>query len=210
MADLLVRGQPPGWPSTAGRPRADREVRPTRIIIEVVTPLIDTFGRLHNNLRISVTDRCNIRCFYCMPEETPKFEPRENLLTFEEIERFVRVAVTLGVRKLRLTGGEPLVRKGLATLIRKLHDIEGIEDMALTTNGVLLADQAEELYDAGLRRINIHLDTLDRERFKQITRRDDFPRVMRGIETCLKLGYGPIKINAVAVKNLVEPDIVPL
>jgi len=175
-----------------------------------MTPLIDTFGRLHNNLRISVTDRCNIRCFYCMPEETPKYEPRENLLTFEEIERFVRVAVTLGVRKLRLTGGEPLIRKELATLIRKLHAIEGIEDMALTTNGVLLADQAEELYDAGLRRINIHLDTLDRERFKQITRRDDFPRVMKGIETCLKLGYGPIKINAVAVKNLVEPDIVPL
>ena len=175
-----------------------------------MTPLIDSFGRLHDNLRLSVTDRCNIRCFYCMPETNVKFQPREQLLTFEEIERFVRVAVTLGVRKLRLTGGEPLVRKDLAKLIRKLVAIEGIEDIALTTNGVLLADQARDLYDAGLRRLNIHLDTLDRERFKHITRRDDLPRVMDGIEAAQRLGFGPIKINAVAVKNLVEPDIVPL
>src|SRR6266487_4472832 len=104
------------------------------------SPLVDTFGRAHDNLRISVTDRCNIRCFYCMPEEGVKFEKRENILTFEEIERFVRVAVTLGIRKLRITGGEPLVRKGLSTLIRKLAAIPGIQDMALTTNGVLLAD----------------------------------------------------------------------
>jgi len=175
-----------------------------------MTPLVDSFGRLHNNLRISVTDRCNIRCFYCMPETNVKFEPRENLLTFEEIERFVRVAVGLGVRKLRLTGGEPLVRKNLATLIRKLASIDGIEDLALTTNGVLLTEQAEELYQAGLRRINVHLDTLDRDRFYQITRRDELGRVLEGIEVCRRLGYGPIKINAVAVKNLVEPDIVPL
>ena len=173
-------------------------------------PLIDTFGRLHDNLRISVTDRCNIRCFYCMPETDVKFQPREQILTFEEIERFVRVAVTLGVRKLRMTGGEPLVRKELAKLIKKLVAIEGIQDLALTTNGVLLTDQAEELYDAGLRRINVHLDTLDRDRFKQITRRDDLPKVLEGIELCRRLGYGPIKINAVAVKNLVEPDIIPL
>jgi GTP 3',8-cyclase len=173
-------------------------------------PLIDTFDRVHDNLRISVTDRCNIRCFYCMPETGVKFQPREQLLTFEEIERFVRIAVTLGVRKLRVTGGEPLLRKDLAKLIRKLSAIEGIEDLALTTNGVLLTEQARELYDAGLRRINVHLDTLDRERFKQITRRDDFDRVLTGIETCQRMGYGPIKINAVAVKNLVEPDIVPL
>jgi cyclic pyranopterin phosphate synthase len=145
-----------------------------------------------------------------MPEEGVKFEPRENILTFEEIERFVHVAVTMGVRKLRITGGEPLVRKGLPTLIQKLTSIDGIQDLALTTNGVMLADQAAELYDAGLRRINIHLDTLDRERFKHITRRDDLDRVLAGIDACQKLGYGPIKINAVAVKNLVEPDIVPL
>jgi cyclic pyranopterin phosphate synthase len=173
-------------------------------------PLIDTFDRVHDNLRVSVTDRCNIRCFYCMPETGVKFQPREQLLTFEEIERFVRIAVTLGVRKLRVTGGEPLLRKDLAKLIRKLSAIEGIEDLALTTNGVLLTEQAQELYDAGLRRINVHLDTLDRERFKQITRRDDFDRVLEGIDTALRMGYGPIKINAVAVKNLVEPDIVPL
>ncbi|MEO8051549.1 MAG: GTP 3',8-cyclase MoaA [Acidobacteriota bacterium] len=176
----------------------------------MVTPLIDTYDRVHDNLRISVTDRCNIRCFYCMPEEGVKFQPREEILTFEELERFVRIAVTLGVRKLRITGGEPLLRKDLAQLIQRLGAIEGIEDMALTTNAVLLAEQAQELYDAGLRRLNIHLDTLDRARFKQITRRDDFGRVMKGIETALRIGYPVIKINAVAVKNLVEADIVPL
>src|SRR4029077_15258909 len=145
-----------------------------------------------------------------MPEEGVKFQPREEILTFEEIERFVRIAVTMGVRKLRLTGGEPLLRRGLPDLIRRLGAIEGIQDMALTTNGVLLADQAQELYDAGLRRLNVHLDTLDRERFKQITRRDDFGKVMSGIEEALRIGYPVIKINAVAVKNLVEGDIVPL
>ena len=139
-----------------------------------------------------------------------KFEPRENILTFEEIERFVRVAVTLGIRKLRITGGEPLVRKDLAKLVGKLAVIPGIEDIAMTTNGVLLADQAQALYDAGLRRLNIHLDTLDRERFKHITRRDDLPKVLHGIDVAQRIGFGPIKINAVAVKNLVEPDIVPL
>src|SRR6478736_4791009 len=141
----------------------------------LVVPLVDTFGRLHNNLRISVTDRCNIRCFYCMPEEGVKFEPRENILSFEEIERFARVAAELGIRKLRITGGEPLVRKDLHKLIAKLAAIPGIEDIAMTTNGVLLAQQAQALYDAGLRRLNVHLDTLDRERFQHITRRDDLP-----------------------------------
>src|ERR1700687_4621131 len=145
-----------------------------------------------------------------MPEEGGKFEPRETILTSEEIELFVRVAVTLGIRKLRLTGGEPLLRRGLPELIRKLVAIPGIQDLALTTNGVLLAQQAQSLYDAGLRRINVHLDTLDRDRFQRITRRDDLNRVLDGIEVCRNLGYGPIKINAVAVKNLVEPDIVPL
>jgi cyclic pyranopterin phosphate synthase len=145
-----------------------------------------------------------------MPEENVKFEAREHVLTFEEIERFVRVTVDLGVRKLRITGGEPLVRKDLPTLIRKLIAIPGIDDLALTTNGVLLAAQAQQLYDAGLRRINIHLDTLDRERFYQITRRDQLDKVLEGIEACRSIGFGPIKINAVAVRNLVEPDIVPL
>jgi GTP 3',8-cyclase len=174
-----------------------------------VKPLIDNFGRIHDNLRVSVTDRCNIRCFYCMPEEGVKFQQREEILSFEEIERFVRIAVSLGVRKLRITGGEPLLRRDLASLIRRLGAIDGIQDLALTTNGVLLRDQARELYDAGLHRINVHLDTLDRERFKRITRRDDFDNVLAGIETARGIGYH-IKINAVAVKNLVEPDIVPL
>ncbi len=172
--------------------------------------LIDGFGRFHDNLRISVTDRCNIRCYYCMPERDVQFIDRHEILSFEEIEQFVRVAVSLGVSKLRVTGGEPLVRKDLHVLIRKLAGIEGIRDLALTTNGVLLAEQAETLYDAGLRRLNVHLDTLDREKFRQITRRDDLPRVLEGLDAAQKLGFGPIKINAVAVKNLLEEDIVPL
>jgi GTP 3',8-cyclase len=173
-------------------------------------PLIDGFDRLHDNLRISVTDRCNIRCFYCMPEDGVKFMPREEILSFEEIARFARVAVSLGVRKLRITGGEPLVRKNLPVLIEKLVAIPGVEDIALTTNAVLLEDQAEDLYRAGLRRLNVHLDTLDRARFEHITRRDDLPKVLAGLDKAQALGFGPIKINAVAVKNLVEPDIVPL
>jgi cyclic pyranopterin phosphate synthase len=173
-------------------------------------PLVDTFGRAHDNLRISVTDRCNIRCFYCMPEDGVQFMDRAEILSFEEIERFVRVAVRLGVTKLRITGGEPLVRKDLPALIRKLAAIPGIQDLALTTNAVLLAAMAEPLYEAGLRRINIHLDTLDRERFMRITRRDDLDKVLAGVDACLRLGYGPVKLNAVAVKGLTEPDIVPI
>ena len=173
-------------------------------------PLIDTFDRIHDNLRISVTDRCNIRCFYCMPEDGVKYMPREEILSFEEIERFARIAVSLGVTKLRVTGGEPLVRKDLPVLIRKLASIPGVKDLALTTNGVLLARHAEALYEAGLRRLNVHLDTLDRERFQRITRRDDLDQVLEGLETAQRLGFGPIKINAVAVKNLLEPDLVPL
>jgi len=174
------------------------------------TPLLDSFGRLHDNLRISVTDRCNIRCFYCMPEDGVKFMPRQEILSFEEIEKFVRVAAALGVTKLRLTGGEPLVRKDLPELIGKLSRIAGIRDLSLTTNGVLLKSQAEALYGAGLRRLNVHLDTLDPERFLRITRRDSLADVLEGIEAAQRLGFAPIKINAVAVKNLVEPDLVPL
>jgi len=173
-------------------------------------PLIDSFGRIHTNLRISVTDRCNIRCFYCMPETGVHFEDRRQILDFEEIERVARIAVTLGIRKLRVTGGEPLVRRDLPVLIRRLAAIPGIQDLALTTNGVLLPQLAEPLYQAGLRRINVHLDTLDRQRFLKITRRDEIDKVLAGLELCKKLGYKKIKINAVAVKNLVEPDIVPL
>jgi cyclic pyranopterin phosphate synthase len=172
-------------------------------------PLVDSYGRLHDNLRISVTDRCNIRCFYCMPEHDVEFVKRSEILDFEEIERFVRIAVGLGIVKLRVTGGEPLVRRGLPELIRRLAAIPGIRDLALTTNGVLLPGLAEPLYEAGLRRINVHLDTLDRERFIQITRRDEIGKILAGLDLCKRLGYR-IKLNAVAVKNLVEPDIVPL
>src|SRR5947209_14654600 len=174
------------------------------------SPLIDSFGRVHDNLRISVTDRCNIRCFYCMPETGVQFVDRSEILDFEEIERFVRIAVTLGVRKLRVTGGEPLVRRDLPVLIARLAAIPGIQDLALTTNGVLLPELAGPPYDAGLRRLNVHIDTLDRDRFRQITRRDELDKVLTGLEVCRRLGYTRIKLNAVAVKNLVEPDIVPL
>lgn len=173
-------------------------------------PLTDTYERLHTNLRISVTDRCNIRCFYCMPEHPVTFVPRDEILTFEEIERFVRVAARLGVSKLRVTGGEPLLRQELPVLIRKLAGIDGIKDLSLTTNGLLLGELAQPLYDAGLRRVNIHLDTLDRDRFRRITRRDGLKRVLAGIEACRRAGYQPIKINVVAVKDRVEPDLVPL
>ena len=122
--------------------------------------LIDSFGRTHNNLRLSVTDRCNLRCTYCMPEEVT-FLDKGALLTFEEITRFVRVAVPLGIDKVRLTGGEPLMRRDLPRLVRMICQVEGIRDVGLTTNGILLADQAQVLFDAGLRRINISLDTLD-------------------------------------------------
>jgi cyclic pyranopterin phosphate synthase len=145
-----------------------------------------------------------------MPEEGVKFMRRDEILSFEEIERFVRVAVGLGVNKIRVTGGEPLVRKDLPVLIEKLSRIPGIGDLALTTNAVLLKELAPALYQAGLRRLNVHLDTLDRERFRQITRRDDLARVLEGLEKARELGFGPIKINAVAVKDLVEPDLVPL
>jgi GTP 3',8-cyclase len=173
-------------------------------------PLVDSFGRVHDNLRISVTDRCNIRCFYCMPETGVQFVERSEILDFEEIERFVRVAVAMGVRKLRVTGGEPLVRRDLPVLIRRLAAIPGIEDLALTTNGVLLEEFAQPLFDAGLRRLNVHIDTLDRARFAQITRRDDLGRVLNGLALAKRIGFTRIKLNAVAVKNLVEPDIVPL
>jgi cyclic pyranopterin phosphate synthase len=145
-----------------------------------------------------------------MPEENPVFVERKQLLTFEEIERFVRVVVGLGVRKIRLTGGEPLVRRGLATLVEKLAATPGVEDLALTTNGILLCEQARSLYAAGLRRINIHLDTLDPDRFRAITRRDGVDKVLDGISLCRQLGFQPIKLNAVAARGSIDQDIVPL
>src|SRR5262245_6866757 len=143
--------------------------------------LVDQFGRVHNNLRISVTDRCNIRCTYCMPAGNVQFLPRAEVLTFEEIERVVQAVVPLGVNKIRLTGGEPLVRQELYRLVERIVAIDGIEDVGLTTNGILLADQAQRLYDAGLRRLNVSLDALSAEKFKQITRREGYEQVVAGI-----------------------------
>lgn len=171
--------------------------------------LIDSFGRVHNNLRISVTDRCNIRCFYCMPAENVQFMERSELLTFEEIERFVRVAVKLGVNKIRLTGGEPLVRRELSKLVKKIRAIPEIHDIGITTNGILLAEQAQDLWNAGLRRINVSLDALNPVKFKEITRREGYEKVIEGIQAAQNVGFDPVKINAVSVRGLTEEEIVP-
>jgi cyclic pyranopterin phosphate synthase len=171
--------------------------------------LSDTFGRVHNNLRVSVTDRCNLRCTYCMPEEV-EFLDRSELLTFEEITHFVRIAAGLGVDKVRLTGGEPLLRKDLHKLVRMLAAIPGIRDLGMTTNGVLLAQHASLLYHAGLRRLNVSLDTLDHGRFQQLTRRDGLEKVLAGLDAAKRAGFRPIKVNAVAIRGFTEHDVVPL
>ncbi|VAX36587.1 Cyclic pyranopterin phosphate synthase (MoaA) [hydrothermal vent metagenome] len=170
--------------------------------------LIDSFGRIHNNLRISVTDRCNLRCVYCMPAEDVLFMKKELLLTFEEIERLIRAAVPMGINKIRLTGGEPLVRKDLHKLIANINTIEEIDDLGLTTNGLLLVEQAEDLFNAGLRRINISLDALDPQINKELTRRDSFDQAMAGIQAAQNIGFSPIKINAVAMRGKTEDQIV--
>ena len=172
--------------------------------------LIDAFGRVHTNLRVSVTDRCNIRCFYCMPSENVQFKPRHELLTFEEMERFVRLVAQMGINKIRLTGGEPLVRQDLATLVRSLAAVPGIREVALTTNGILLAQQAQALKDAGLHRLNISLDGLRPETFFRISRREGLEQVLEGIFAAQRVGFQKIRLNAVAIRGITEPEIVPL
>lgn len=171
---------------------------------------MDTFGRGHSNLRISVTDRCNIRCFYCMPEVDVAFKPREELLTFEEIQRVVSLLAGRGVRKLRITGGEPLVRAELPKLIRMLTETPGIDDVALTTNGVLLADHAAALKAAGLHRVNVSLDTLKEETFQRIARRSGIDKVLAGIDAAVAAGFEQVRLNAIAIRGLTESEIVPL
>jgi GTP 3',8-cyclase len=171
--------------------------------------LLDTFGRTHNNLRISVTDRCNLRCTYCMPEEV-MFMDKGELLSFEEIARFVQVAAPLGIDKVRLTGGEPLMRRELPKLVKMLAAIPGLKDIGLTTNGILLAGEAQELFDAGLRRINISLDTLDPDRFRQLARRDGLEKVIEGIHAAKRAGFHPVKINAVSIRGITEHEVIPL
>jgi GTP 3',8-cyclase len=173
-------------------------------------PLIDRFGRVHTNLRVSVTDRCNIRCFYCMPAENVRFRPRAEILAFEEIERFVRVATTLGVNKVRLTGGEPLVRRDLARLVARIARMPGVDDLALTTNGILLGEQAAGLRASGLHRLNISLDALSEPVFERIARRRGLNQVLEGIFAAIRAGFQRIRLNAVSIRGLTESEIVPL
>lgn len=167
----------------------------------------DRYGRNHDYLRISVTDRCNLRCVYCMPAEGMKFEPEDRLLSFDEIIEFVRVAARMGISRLRLTGGEPLVRKHLYVLIRRLAEIPGIQDIALTTNGMLLAKQARVLKEAGLTRVNISLDSLRPDRFRQITRGGEVSRVLDGIRSSCEAGLSPVKLNVLLMKGRNDDEI---
>lgn len=169
-------------------------------------PLVDQFGRVVRKLRISVTDRCNFRCVYCMPEDV-RFMPSEEHLTFDEIERVVRIMAPMGVRKLRLTGGEPLLRPDLDRLVARLTAVPGIESVGMTTNAFFLARQARALKEAGLQGINISLDTMDRDRFIQIARRDYLDQVFEGIRAAEEAGIAPIKINCVAMRGVNDQDI---
>ena len=172
--------------------------------------LADTYGRPLRNLRLSVTDRCNLRCQYCMPETDYVWLPREEILSFEEVGRLVDVFADLGVAKVRLTGGEPLVRKDLPELVRILAANSRIRDLALTTNGVLLAESARALKEAGLHRVTVSLDTLDPERFRALTRFDMHARVLAGIEAAAAAGFSPVKLDAVILRGVNDDELVPL
>jgi GTP 3',8-cyclase len=168
---------------------------------------IDKYGRKIDYLRISVTDRCNLRCTYCMPSEGISLINHQDILRYEEIIRLTRLAYELGFRKFRITGGEPLVRKGIPSLIKSISELGDDIDLSLTTNAVLLAKYADELKKSGLHRINISLDTLDKAKFKQISRFDLFDDVMNGIKSAIDVGFNPIKINVVVVKNVNDDEI---
>jgi len=169
--------------------------------------MLDTYNRNINYLRISVTDRCNLRCRYCMPEEGISKLERGEILSLEDIERLVKVAVKVGIRKIRLTGGEPLVRKHIDRLIGCIHEIPEIDDIAITTNGILFAAMAEELKAAGLDRVNFSLDTMVSEKFKYITRRGNLADVMKAIFKALDLGMEPVKINTVVIKGFNDDEL---
>lgn len=172
--------------------------------------LIDSLGRQITYLRISVTDRCNSRCVYCMPLAGVPWKSHDEILRYEEIAEIVRVMAAEGVRAVRLTGGEPLVRPNLSELVNMLAAIPGIEDISLTTNGLLLEQQAEELAKAGLKRINVSLDTMKPDLFQRITRVGSIERVMRGLEAAEKCGLTPIKINMVVMRGINEDEIIPM
>jgi GTP 3',8-cyclase len=169
--------------------------------------LRDNFERVIDYLRISITDRCNLRCIYCMPEKGVELFEHREILSYEEIVRIVGIAAALGVRKIRLTGGEPLIRKNITYLISSLKAIKGIEDISLTTNGVLLEKYAGKLADAGLDRINVSLDTLRPERYTEITRGGDISPVLKGIDASEEAGLLPVKINMVPIRNLNDDEI---
>lgn len=169
--------------------------------------LVDRENRHLNYLRVSITDRCNLRCIYCVPEgRIPKLA-HDDILSYEEILRLVTVGTGLGIRKVRITGGEPLVRKGVLDLLRHLTHMPGLDDVSLTTNGVLLTERAQQVYDAGVHRINISLDTLNRTKYAHITGYNQFDRVWAGIEHARAIGFAPIKINVVAMRGINDDEI---
>lgn len=170
--------------------------------------VVDPFGRRIEYLRISLTDRCNLRCVYCMPEEGVPYEDLDNVLSYDEIERVVRVLATAGLRKVRLTGGEPLVRKNVPDLAAHLVRIPGIREVTITTNGILLPREADALWEAGIRRVNISMDTLRPERFVEIARRPEYARAWAGVEAALRVGFSPIKLNCVVMKGVNDDEIV--
>ncbi len=174
------------------------------------TKLVDGMGRTIVNLRVSVTDRCNFRCTYCMPADNVEFMNRSHLLSFEEIVRVVNIVSKMGIRRIRLTGGEPLMRKDLHELIRMIKGVDLIEDIAMTTNAYFLKEHAQSLKEAGLKRLNVSLDALDPEKFKEVNRRDCLEQVLEGLKEANRVGFKSIKINAVAVRNFSETEIMDL
>jgi len=170
--------------------------------------LFDNHGRIINYLRLSVTDRCNLRCIYCMPEEGIRFVPHNEILTYEEMLCIVSLCIQKGIRKVRLTGGEPLVRKGIIGFIQRLCSLDGLEEITLTTNGVLLKEFAAPLRECGICRINVSMDTLKPERFRRIARRDHFRHVWEGIEEAERVGIYPIKINVVALRGMNADEVI--
>jgi cyclic pyranopterin phosphate synthase len=183
------------------------------MLTEYVTeeqPITDIFSRPLRNLRVSVTDRCNLRCQYCMPEEEYVWLPRQDLLTFEEINRLVDIFTELGVNKVRLTGGEPLLRRDLPALVKMLAKNPRVKDLALTTNGVLLGEEAKPLYDAGLHRVTVSLDTLRPQRFKALMRRDSLGKVLNGIKAAREAGFERVKIDSVIMRGVNEDELVDL
>src|SRR3990167_5942316 len=185
-------------------------LRLRRLLCIVMAMLRDSYNRLIRDVRISVTDRCNFRCTYCMPSDEYEWIDKKEILRFEEITRLAKIFVQLGVEKIRLTGGEPLVRRNLELLVAELSRIPGLEDLCLTTNGSLLSEKIEGLQKAGLRRINVSIDTLDPEKFERITKRGDLDKVLEGLFAAKSCGLGPIKINAVIERGVNDDDILDL